>query len=178
MASRLGARVFTTKLAALMAALALVLVTAVPVFAAHTVDLGASGTDQSGLCEGDFFKIESTAILEEGTHTFTGTTANGESFTAVLTVTLDEDGEVDTITVVSTDPDFDLIVFKAGDVTFTTEGNVIDADQAISNVAFCLVDEPPVVIPEAPFAVILPGVIVAGFAAYLFLNRRRTANLV
>ena len=72
------------------------------------------GLTESGLCKGDYFKIESAGVLEEGTHTYTGTTKEGASFTAVLTVEFDDEGEVDLVTVVSTDPDYVLIVFKAG----------------------------------------------------------------
>jgi hypothetical protein len=108
------------------------------VAADHVIDLGASGTDQSGTCTGDYFKIEDAGILEEGTHTYTGTTKDGGTFTAVLTVVLDGSGEVDSITVVSVDPPASIIVFKAGNAFGIANGNLIDANKAISNVAFCL----------------------------------------
>jgi hypothetical protein len=106
------------------------------VAADHVIDLGPSGTDQSGGCTGDYFK--DAAILEEGTHAYTGTTNEGGTFTAVLTVVLDGDGEVDSITVVSVDPPATIIVFKAGNAFGLANGNLIDAIKAISNVAFCL----------------------------------------
>lgn len=121
------------------------------VVADHTINLGPSGTDQSGLCTGDYFKIEDAGVLEEGTHTYTGTTNQGASFTAVLTVVLDGDGEVDSITVVSTSPPYLLIVFKAGQVTGSTGGTVVlpGNGKAISNLAFCLGAEPtPTPTPE------------------------------
>jgi hypothetical protein len=110
------------------------------VVADHTIDLGASGTDQSGLCTGDYFKIEDAGVLEEGTHTYTGTTAQGASFTAVLTVVFDEDDEVESITVVSTNPPTLLIVFKAGQIVGSTTGPVVlpANGKAISNLTFCL----------------------------------------
>jgi hypothetical protein len=118
--------------------LLLAFVGASAVSADHVIDLGASGTDQSGTCTGDYFKIEDADVLEEGTHTYTGTTKDGGTFSAVLTVVLDGDGEVDSITVVSVDPPASIIVFKAGNAFGIANGNFIDASKAISNVAFCL----------------------------------------
>ncbi len=123
----------------------LALASARPVFADHTINLGASGTDQSRLCTGDYFKIEDAGVLEAGTHAYTGTTRDGATFTAVLTVVLDGDDEVDSIVVVSLVPSTALIVFKAGRVFGSTDGAVISpaSGKAISNVAFCLEVETP-----------------------------------
>lgn len=168
---------FAFRLSGVLVILALLLGSSSTVLAAHTIVVGASGTDQSGLCEGDYFKIESTSVLEAGTHTYTGTTNGGDPFSAVLTVTLDSDSEVDTIVVESTDPTYDLIVFGSAGSYDTTEGNTVNGAQAISNVAFCLSDEPPPVIPEAPAAVLLPAVLLAAFGGYLYLSRRRADHL-
>ncbi|HSK53544.1 MAG TPA: hypothetical protein VLA44_12360 [Clostridia bacterium] len=120
-----------------------------PAAADHVIPLGSSGTDQSGLCDGDYFKIENAGVLVEGTHTYTGTTKAGASFTAVLTVELSGGNEVESITVVSTSPAYALIVFKAGTTFSTTEGPVVfDADgKAISDLSFCLVEESPTPTP-------------------------------
>jgi hypothetical protein len=131
------------RLVALFSSLAMLLLlatAATTTLADHTIPLGASGTDQSGVCQGDYFKIEDADVLEEGTHTYTGTTKDGQSFTAVLTVTLDGSGDVDSITVVSTDPAYLKIVIKAGNEFETEDGPVLSPEngQAISDVAFCL----------------------------------------
>jgi hypothetical protein len=114
-----------------------------PASADHVIDLGTSGTDQSGVCQGDYFKIENASGLEEGTHTYAGTTKEGAEFSAVLTVVFNDDDQVESITVVSTDPPYALIVFKAGTTFSTTDGPVVvDAGgKAISDLAFCLVVE-------------------------------------
>jgi hypothetical protein len=130
------------RLLAIIAALAMTLTVSTAVLADHTIDLGASGTDQSGLCTGDYFKIEDAGVLEEGTHTYTGTTKDGVPFTAVLTVVLDASNDVESITVVSTDPDYVLIVVKAGTQFFSSSGPTITGGgKAISDVAFCLTTE-------------------------------------
>jgi hypothetical protein len=128
------------RIGALIAAAALTLTFAGTAFADHTIALGASGTDQSGECDGDYFKVESTSSLAEGTHDYTGTTKDGASFSATLTVTLDDEGEVESIVVVETDPAYTLIVFKAGNVFYTEDGATLTPDngKAISNLAFCL----------------------------------------
>ena len=113
--------------------------------AAH-VDLGASGgTDQSGTCTGDFFKIESAGVLVEGTNTFTGTTDAGLDFEVTLTVVLDDEGEVESISFVSSNFDIDAIVIKGGGGSgvFTVfrppfDGPLTAEQGAISNVSFCL----------------------------------------
>src|SRR5688500_9799454 len=120
----------------ILAVLAMMLAFAAPVAADHTtpIDLGASGTDQSGLCTGDYFKIESASILVAGTHMYAGTTKAGVAFTATITTVI-TDGEVDSIGVVSTNPAVRLVVVKAGTEFFT---NPLNPGQGISNIAFCL----------------------------------------
>jgi hypothetical protein len=138
-------------LVALSTVLAVSLALSGGALAAHTIDLGESGTDQSGECQGDYFKIEDAeSMLVEGTHTYIGTTKEGASFSATLTVVLDADGEVESIEVVSTDPDYVLIVFKGGTEFETTTGTtiVMSDGKAISNVAFCL-GGPPATDPPA-----------------------------
>ena len=120
----------------ILAVLAMMLALAAPVAADHAtpINLGASGTDQSGLCTGDYFKIESAGVLVAGTHNYAGTTKAGVAFTATITTVI-TDGEVDSITVVSTNPPTALIVIKAGNEFFT---DTLNPEQGISNVAFCL----------------------------------------
>lgn len=130
-------------LMAIVAALAMIMLLATTTVADHTVPLGASGTDQSGECTGDYFKIEDAGVLVEGTHTYTGTTKEGNTFSVTLTVVFDGDNEVDSITVVAIDPGYDLIVVKAGTEFFMTDGTSITPGngKAISNIAFCLTEE-------------------------------------
>jgi hypothetical protein len=130
-------------LMAIVAALAMIMLLATTTVADHTVPLGASGTDQSGECSGDYFKIEDAGVLQEGTHTYTGTTKEGNAFSVTLTVVFDDDGEVESITVVAIDPGYDLIVVKAGTAFFTTAGTSITPGngKAISDIAFCLTAE-------------------------------------
>ena len=130
-------------LMAIVAALAMIMLLATTTVADHTVPLGASGTDQSGECTGDYFKIEDAGALVEGTHTYTGTTKEGNTFSVTLTVVFDGDDEVDSITVVAIDPGYDLIVVKAGTEFFMTDGTSITPGngKAISNIAFCLTEE-------------------------------------
>ena len=108
-----------TRISAGLGATILTLGMAGTAFASHTIDLGESGTDQSGKCTADYFKIESASILEEGTHDYEGTTKDGEDFTANLTVVFDDEGEVESIDVNDTDPDTLLYVIKAGDEFFS-----------------------------------------------------------
>jgi hypothetical protein len=132
--------VFGTQLVALAALLML----AFPVAAEHTVPLGDSGTDQSGECTEDYFKIESASVLVEGTHTYTGTTKNGAAFTVTLEVVFDAEDEVDSITIVSSNPPVTKVVVKGGGgsdafIVYEPPEEDMTADQgAISNVAFCL----------------------------------------
>ena len=131
-------------LMAIIAALAMILLLATTTVADHTIPLGASGTDQSGECTGDYFKIEDADVLEEGTHTYTGTTKEGNAFSVTLTVVFDEDDEVESITVVAITPGYDLIVIKAGNGVFETgTGPSITPGngKAISDIAFCLTEE-------------------------------------
>jgi hypothetical protein len=130
-------------LMAIIAALAMIMLLATTTVADHTIPLGASGTDQSGECTGDYFKVEDAGVLVEGTHTYTGTTSDGGAFSVTLTVVFDDEDEVDSITVVAIDPGYDLIVVKAGTEFFTTDGASITPGngKAISNIAFCLTEE-------------------------------------
>ena len=124
----------------LLAAAALLGPSASRSLAAHTIDLGESGTDQSDTCEGDYFKIENADVLVEGEHTYTGTTIDGADFTITLDVVFDEDGEVESITIISSDPEVDFSVIKAGDDFESEDGDVLEPEngKAISNVTFCL----------------------------------------
>src|SRR5215203_467023 len=130
-------------LLALLVALAMTMLLATTSVADDTIPLGPSGTDQSGACTGDYFKIENASVLEEGTHTYTGTTKEGNAFSVTLTVVFDDDDEVESITVVAIDPGYDLIVIKAGTAFFTTDGTSITSGngKAISDIAFCLSEE-------------------------------------
>ena len=123
-------------------ALGLLTILVSPALSAHTVPLGASGTDQSGECEGDYFKIESASVLEEGTHTYTGTTKDGAAFSVTLTVVFDDEDEVDSITIVSSTPAVDKVVIgSAGEFVVydpPVAGMTGFEGHAISNVAFCL----------------------------------------
>jgi hypothetical protein len=153
--SRAGARLpaRAAAWAAVLAMLAAAVLAPTPIaLADHTINLGASGTDQTGTCENDYFKIEDAeSQLEAGTHTYVGTTKLGASFSAVLTVELDGDGEVGTVTIVSISPPFTEIAFKAGTEVFITTDDVLVAGngKAISNIAFCL-DAPVVTDSPAP----------------------------
>jgi hypothetical protein len=110
--SRTTARSAPRTLLALAAALGLTAVLAMPAFAAHTIEIEYDETAHECGEDGGF-KLEGEWLLE-GTHTYDLVVDDEVVFSATLTVAFDEDNEVDSIVVVSTDPGFGSALIKVG----------------------------------------------------------------
>jgi hypothetical protein len=140
-------------------ALAALLMLAFPAAAEHTVALGESGTDQSGECTGDYFKIESApSVIVDGTHTYTGTTKDGDPFSVTLDAEYNAESELESITIIASDPTVTAVVIKGGGgsdefVVYEPPEEDMTASQGeISNIAFCLgaaATSPPATSPPA-----------------------------
>lgn len=166
----------STKFAALLAALALSMLMAVPVLAdtLHQTppiawNAGVVSTDDPGECEGadldpgqvlwHFIQNQTAATSGNLTATFTTagtvTVANGEPFSSNTLHWTIITGE-DTLTGASTD---------------------VSSDGGQLNLSHICTGGPPPVIPEAPVALLLPAIALLAFGAYLFFNRRRVTDV-
>lgn len=102
--------------------------------------------------------------------------------TVTLTATFeDENGDPQTRTATDSDPvDHYIYSFFVETpegwtlVDASTDKGGADAMLLLSHVCF---GPPPPVIPEAPVALLLPLIALAGFGAYLFRDRRRASSL-
>ena len=165
--------------AALLAALALVLVVAAPAFAATNQNPDHVGTPWNDAAQND--KCPAGTVVADGKtlwhFVLTGTTADS----GLLDVTF-KNAAGDTITVndvpSTKDAGGTLHWTVITDQGLTLQSATTDATGDNLNLSHICNGGPPPVIPEAPFAILLPLVALAAFGGYLLINRRRAISVV
>jgi hypothetical protein len=177
----MSASVTVRRLAALIAALAVMLMFAAPVLATDLNpdhvgttfdDPESQGTDEG--CTADLTEIG--IELAEGEVLWHFVLTGTEASTGTLTVDFLNAGDA----VVATfwkDTGDTLHWYVITDSPETLEGASTDVSGTNLNLSHICQGPPDTEIPEAPIALILPGIALAMFGVYFVLNRRRSAAL-